>query len=498
MKKNPALFRLLAICLALCMTVLPVFATQPSEATEEASYPTETVPPPDATVPQTNIPFGSVCQLQGCRTIDGQIPLDGSNAKVPTAKSVFIYERNTQTVVYAYNPDMEVRPGSLSKIVTALLAIERCGLDDVVTASSRNISRLPAGSINKNLKEGEQFAVRDLLYCLLLEGANDAAIALAEHIAGNMEAFVALMNTRVKEMGCTNTEFANVHGLDNAMQHTTARDMAKIVLNASSNETFAEIFGSVSYTVPKTNRSEERDLLTTNYLIDNHILEVYWDRRVTGGMQTYVSADSGAGLVCTASDKGMDYVIVLLGAERVYRESGGVESYGNFDEMQTLLQYTFNHFKTNRVLYQGQALEQFPVIGGDSNVVGLIQSDMDSVLPADCQMENLIHQYTVIGGPAAPVAKGQRIATVELWYRSCCLLEAELFAGSDVRASDNSGLTIRGQEEGTGGSGAARIIGIICLVILIPTVLYLIVNSYLRSRRRAQRRRRRQSRRRSR
>ena len=499
MKKYSILSLLLALMLAVAAIITPVSGTQP-ETTEGTIYPTETIPPADATVPDTNVPFGSVCLFQGCRTVDGQVPLAGSDPRLKTARAVFIYERQTQTVVYAYNPDMELRPGALAKIVTTLIALERCGLDDIVTASSRNISRLPAGSKNKNIKEGEQFPVRDLLYCMILEGANDAAIAIAEHISGSMDAFVALMNQRVKEMGCTNTEFANVHGLDNAPQHTSARDMAKIVMAATENETFREIFSTVQYVVPATNRSDERELQSENLMMHDRVLDLYWDRRVTGGMPTYVSEEAGAGVVCTAKSEAgdLDYVAVVLGATREFKSNGVAEYYGNFEEMAELLKFTFNSFKRCRVLYRGQALEQFPVIGGECNVVGEVQTDLDSVIPADAHMENLIHQYSVIGGPTAPVAEGQQIATVELWYRNCCLLEAELFAASEVRGEEESGLIIRGQDTGGGTSTFVKIVGTVCLVVLIPTVLYLTVNSYLRYRRRSQRRRRRAGRRRTR
>lgn len=497
MKKYAILSLLLALCLAVTAIVTPVYGTQ-TETTEETLYPTETVPPPDATVPDTDVPFGSVCLYQGCRTIDGQVPLAGSDPRLKTARAAFIYETQTQTVVYAYNPDVELRPGALAKIVTTMIALERCNLDDIVTASSRNISRLPAGSKNKNIKEGEQFPVRDLLYCMILEGANDAAVAISEHVAGSMDAFVALMNQWVKNIGCTNTEFANVHGLDNAPQHTTARDMAKIVIEAAKNETFREIFGTVQYTVPATNRSKERPLQSENLMMHDRVIDLYWDRRVTGGMPTYVSEDAGAGVVCTAESTAgdMSYVAVVMGATREFKPNGNAEYYGNFEEMGELLKYAFNSFKRSRVLYRGQALEQFPVIGGECDAVGMIQTDLDSVLPADANMENLIHQYTVINGPTAPVAEGEKIGTVELWYRSSCLLEAEMFAASEVRREDDSGLTIRGQDSGSGASTFAKVMGIVCLVVLIPTALYLTVNSYLRYKRRSQRRRRREGRRR--
>ena len=501
MKKKWILCLLLTLSILMSALSVPAAAAgTTTSATEEYVAPTETIPDPDATVPASDVPFGSVSQFYGCRTIDGEKPLGGSDRMLEGSQAAFVYEVNTQTVVYAYNPDLELRPGALSKIVTALIAIERCKMDDVVVVSSRNISRLPAGSINKNLKEAEELTVGDLVYCLILEQANDAAIAIAEHIAGNMNAFVQLMNQRVLEMGCSHTSFANVHGLDNAEQHTTARDLAKIVTEAVKNETFREVFATVSYTVPATNRSEERKLLTTNYLIDNHILQVYMDDRVTGGMQTYVSAASGAGLVCTAKsrDEKMNYVMVVLGCPRTYTERGTVEKYGNYDDMQDLIQYVFNNFKINRILYEGQAFEQFPVIGGESNVVAEVQVNIDTILPVNAHMENLIREFDIIGGPTAPLEKGQKIGTMQLWYRESCLTEAELFAMEAVKSSDASGLSIRGlTNDNSESSGFGRIVWIVCLSIIVPVAGYLVINSYLRQRRRAQRRRRRAGRRRS-
>lgn len=500
MKKKWIVCILLTAAVLLGTFPVPTLAAETTTETTEYVPPTETVPDANAQAPANDAPFGSTSQLYGCRSIDGEKPLAGTDRILEGAQAAFVYEINTRTVVYAYNPDLELRPGALSKIMTALLAIEMCGMDDVVTVSSRNISRLPAGSINKNLKEAEELTVRDLVYCLLLEQANDAAIAIAEHVAGNMNAFVELMNQRAKQIGCDHTEFANVHGLDNMDQHTTARDMAKIVAEAVKNDDFREAFGTVEYKVPETNRSEERPLLTTNYLIDNHILQVYMDERVTGGMQSYVSAASGAGLVCTAKsrDERMNYVMVVLGSPRTYTDRGTVERYGNFDDMQDLLQYVFNNFKINRVLYEGQAFEQFPVIGGTSDVVAQIQVNVDSILPVNAHMENLIREFDIIGGPTAPIEKGQKIGTMELWYRDSCLMEAELFAMEGVKSTEDPGLTVRGLgSEKSSNSHLSKVVWIVCLVIIVPVVGYLVINSYLRQRSRAMRRRRRASRRRS-
>ena len=135
-------------------------------------------------------------------------------------------------MIYSYNPDLKLSPGTLTKLVTALVVLDSCELDEIVVCHSKNISRLPGGTQNAKIKELEEFTVEQLLYLLLMTGANDAAVALAEHVAGNMTSFVTLMNDKVHRLGCNATEFGNVHGLDNATQYSTARDMAKIYMRS--------------------------------------------------------------------------------------------------------------------------------------------------------------------------------------------------------------------------------------------------------------------------
>ena len=477
-------------------TVAPAGDTSATEGSSEGEIPTsEGEPVPTAPA----LPFGRASIENGCRTIEGLVPLDGSDRFLKTAAAAFVYETTTRTVIYNYNPDMKVAPGTLTKIVTALLAIELCDLDQVITVDSANIARLPGGSQNVDLRNGEQLTVRDLLYCLILHGANDAAIVLAEHISGSLQGFVVLMNERVKKMGCTATEFANVHGLENATATTSARDIAKIMLEGQKNEDFRELFGTTRYTVPETSKRSARELTTQNYMMDDSNITKYIDERVTGGMQSYVSSATGASNVVTVELKnGLNLICVVMGASRVIADNGwSVLSYGNFDEMTDLIDYVNKNFKRSRILYDGQALEQFPVLNGESQVVAGPKVDYDSVLRIDCQMDNLIKEYSVVGGGlTAPIAKGDKISTVAMKYRSCVVAEAELFAMNSATALDSSP-TIHGKDGAKQGSPFLRGLGIACGVVLGLAVLYLTVNAYRRSRAQARRRRRRAGRRRS-
>lgn len=487
--------------LILCLALLLQMGTVPAVATDTVTLPEATESPNQSLV----VPFGQVSVMNGCRTIEAMVPLGGSGRLLETAQAAMVYEVETGTMIYAYNPDLELHPGTLSKLVTALIAIEQCGLDEIVTVSSRNISRLPAGSQNQNLKEGEQLTVRDLLHCLILQGANDAAIALAEYIAGNMDAFVVLMNERVAQIGCTHTEFTNIHGLLNGengiSQHTTARDLTKFVMEATKNETFMELFAAQEYEVPETNRSEARSFYSQNYLIEEHNVQKYNYDGVTGGLASYINEFTGASIVATAEKNGMKLVCVILGATRVFHENGWrVENYGNFDEMVALLKYTFDNYKVNKLLYEGMALEQFSVTNGECDVVGQPNVNIDTVLKSDVTMSNLIVKRTEMGGQlTAPIARDQKIATVEVWYRNCCIAEAELFAMNPVRSTLDSGVDIQGSaRDDSDVSEFMGIIGTVILIVLIPMVIYLTVNALRRASAQAKRKRRRASRRRSR
>ena len=491
------------LCLILCLLMavqtvwMPVSATAVEEPTDAV---VETLPSAAGeTAPQAE--FGMATILNGCRTMDAQEPLGGSIRKLDTAVSAFVYERNTGTLVYAYNPDLKLQPGTLTKMVAAIVAIENGNLDAEVTISSRNYKYLPAGAKNAKLKEAEVMTLRDLLYCMFLEYANDAAVTIAEHISNSQESFVKKMNEWVQAIGCTNTHFSDCHGLGSEDMYVTARDLARIVEEAMKNEDFRELFCAKAYTVPETNRSDARKLKSSNYLIEETILPKFNYEGVTGGI-THYSKTSGASLVCTAEKKGMSYTIVVLGCERVYNEKLSWQpiKYGNYEESWVLLDYAFDNYKICRLLHEGQSMVQFPVAGGENQVVAQTHASEDAILPASAKLDNLILKYSVAGGGlTAPLEKDQNIANLQIWYQSSCIAEAELYAMSPVRAVANLDLDIQGaaSRDDSNFGQFLSFVGIVCLVLLVPLAIYLIVNHTRRLLARSRRRRRRMGRRRS-
>ena len=469
MKKFRYLSTLLSLLLVLQWFALPASATQIAEGADAA-----------VTEPAV-IPFGQVCVQKGCRTIEGMVPLGGSDWMLDTAQSAFLYEVNTDTVVYSYNPDMKVHPGSLAKIVIAMIVLEECELDETVVAMEGIQSLVPASAHKLEpvyIKSLEEFTVEDLLHAMLLTNANDAAVALAQHVATTTSAFLELMNNRVKQLGCSNT----------------------IVRAAIKNEDFVKIFGTASYDIQPTNMVETvRQLKTHNYMIDEYTIPDFIDGRVTGGFPTY-HEDTGASIVCTAEYRGLKYIAVVLGATRTFAENGWQPvNYGNFNELTKLLSFGFDNYKTNRIIYNGMSLSQFSVAGGECNAVGEARVDIDSVVPINAQMDNLIMQFDTGGELSAPVSEGDQIATMQISYRNSVLAEAEVYSVGNVKPITDTGVTIRSTavRSDSDDSGFLSVLGAICVVVLLLAAAYLGFNAYMRSRMRARRRRRRQNRRRN-
>jgi len=495
MKKNKYFSWLLILSLMIQSLLLPVSAT--SAVTEDPSA---------AQIPvQTEAPaFGTVAIQNGCRTINGKNPLAGSDPRLATAQSVFLYEVTTDTVVYAYNPDTKVHPGSLAKILLALIVLENCEMDDKVTVTEGIQSYIPAGAHKvqpEGLKSNEVIGVGDLLHAAIMINANDAPVALAHHVAGSTDAFLQLMNNRAKQLGCVNTEFGNISGLYTAESFSTGRDMAIILREAMKNENFKTIMKTAIYTIPETDMVGAREFKTQNYLIDDSTIQDFYNRNVTGGMQSY-HEQTGASIACTAELNGLNYIAVVLGAVRTFAENGWQPlNYGNFNEVSELLDYGFSSFKVNRIIYDGMSLSQFVVNGGESYVVGEARVDIDSVVPKSAQMNNLQMNYQIVdGGLRAPIKEGQLIATLQIQYRSSVMAEAEVFAVSDVKSMDKTGVTIRSTavRSDSDDSGILSVIGTISVIILGLAVAYLGFNAYMRSKMRARRRKRRADRRRNR
>jgi len=215
------------------------------------------------------------------------------------ARAALVIDSHNGKTLFAKNPDLRMYPASTTKVMTAILAIESGRLDETVTIRKTDVRVVPSII---GLVPGEKITLRDLVYGLLLRSGNDAARAIARHLAGSQVEFAELMNQKAEKLGCTATHFTNAHGLPNPKHYTTARDLSRIMRYAMANPEFRQITGTRHYR-SKSSRA------TRNFYNKNKLLRLY--DGATGGKPGYTRAAQQT-LVASAERAGHELVVVCL------------------------------------------------------------------------------------------------------------------------------------------------------------------------------------------
>ena len=249
--------------------------------------------------------------------------------------NAILVDANYGEVLYEKNADEKAYPASITKVMTALLvldAIEAGKLtgDTMVTATSSALQGLSIYGSTANIKAGETMSVENLLYCLLLPSANEAANILAEAVDGDVATFVAHMNQKASELGCTGTHFANSNGLHDENHYTTAYDISLFMTAALKYDLFRQIISTPSHTVPATNLSGERFFYNTNALISNLYYAGYVYDKCIGG-KTGTTDEAGRCLAAAAESGDTLLVSVILGSG-VVAFPDGTQKQGQFTE----------------------------------------------------------------------------------------------------------------------------------------------------------------------
>lgn len=432
----------------------------------------------------------------GSHSIDAAVPYLGTAQVTDNVQAAFLYEVNSDTLMYSNNADTQTYPSSLVKIMTALLAVQNGNLDDVIIVTESALSSVPYYAASADLKAGEQLPLRDLLYCMMVGSANDAAAVIAEYIGGSQSDFVALMNQQARELGCTATQFVNCHGLHDEQQYTTVRDMARILCAAIKNENFVTFFSAINYVVPATNMSGERELSSGNYLMNTENLQIYYDERVTGG-RTGIADDGTRCLASCAEKNGMQLICIVIGSESTFAEDGNTVTYGSFKESSSLYDAGFNGYRVAQVIYEGQALKQCSVVNGANDVVLASTRSVYCVLPESAAVSDLKYQYTE-NALQAPLDAGQVLSTVQIWHGNNCIAQVDMVSMNSVSLAANIQPEDSQQQTDSAGKTILTIIlSVVGVAVVIALALFLIRAvriALIRSRRKRYSRDRRRSR----
>lgn len=368
---------------------------------------------------------GTLSVTNGCHSVDASMPLSEEKKLTETAKAAILYELNSGTLLYARNPDEKIYPTSMVKIMTTLVALENGDLGEVVTVTRSVLNQVPIGILGADLKVGEEITLRDLLYANMVASATDASVVAAAYVGGSIEGFLQMMNEKAAELGCKGTNYSNVHGLHNEQTYTTARDIARITEAALENEIFREMFCAAEYTMAATNKHGERTITTTNNMM-NPKNSKYYDKRVTGG-KTGATDQGGRCLTLTAEKDGMNLLCIVMGAQPTVAANGSLSAHGSFEESKVLIDYAFSNFEFRQVFFDGQSLAQYSVENGASHVVTQATTSVSTILPKEVDETQLKWVYEKqTSNIAAPIEKGQKLGTAQVWYGTKCLAETDM------------------------------------------------------------------------
>ena len=340
------------------------------------------------------------------------------------AKSALMIETNTGKIIYEDNINEQNYPASVTKILTAILTIENCELDDTATVTQTAISNIPEGYVVAPLYVGEQIKIEDLLYALMLKSSNDAAYVLAEHVGGSVDGFSDIMNKKAKEIGCKNSHFVNPNGIHNPEHYTTAYDMYLISKYAMENETFAKIVSTYKHTLPATNKYPNKDRIMENTNSFINPSSSYYNESVKG-IKTGTTDQAGNCLITDSAQNGLEFITVVLGAQT---------SNSKFSETQKMIDYAFKNYTLTELHKKGDVITNIEVekaTKATKNLSLVISDDLTVMNNIKTEVMNMTPEIMLDENIVAPISQGQEVGTIKYNVEGT-QYTAKLLAENDV------------------------------------------------------------------
>ncbi len=348
-----------------------------------------------------------------------------------TAQNVLMINLNTGALIYQKNAQDKIYPASTTKVMTLLVAMDHINdmESEVIVSQNDAYEDLVVGSSNIALKDGEKIRIEDLLYAVSISSANEAANALAIHVAGDRETFVQMMNEKAQSLGLKNTHFVNTHGLHDENHYTTAEDLSVILQAALKNETIVKLLSATSYTIGITNKTlEKRRLNTTNKLLvaSSGIYYKYCEGGKTGS-----TTAAGYNLVSWADKDDMQFLLICMHAPRAGK--------GNtiFADSRDLYRWAYDNHSYQKLVDTASSVAEVKVeLSAKSDHVVVRPADaIRAVVPDDFDPEKLEYDIDVPDSVLAPVKKGDEIGTLRLHIGEVEYGTVTLIANDDVERS---------------------------------------------------------------
>ena len=365
---------------------------------------------------------------------------------VPTANGVYLYNLDTEEVIYAKNKEEHMYPASLTKIMTCILALENTeDLDTEIVTYPQYVQDYlydyqyvqKNGMVsNAELMAREQLTMRDALYALMLPSGNEVAMTIADHVGDSQEGFAAMMNARARELGAMNTNFVNANGLFDENHYTTPYDIALMAQHAMSLPGFMDIVNTTVYECPPTNIHPNGLVWSSTNLMMSPGSTKYYYAPVRG-IKTGSLPQAGYCFVSTATRDGFTYLLVLMGAPMFDVDGNRLPDRTDFLETRDFYEWVFSSFRVKTLVDKGKHVADIPLrLCQEQDRLRLMTAErFTALLPEDVEASQVDFQAHVPESIDAPVEKHTEIGEVSLWLSGKEIGRIPLLAAESVVAS---------------------------------------------------------------
>lgn len=341
-----------------------------------------------------------------------------------------LMEYSTGKILFEKNLNKMMYPASTTKLMTAILVLEKCQLTDVATVSNSAVDSVPAGYSTAYLQKGEKLTIEQLLHVLLIPSANDAANVLAEHVGGSIANFANMMNSKAKEIGCENTNFKNPSGIHDENHYSTAYDLSLIAKHAMQFQTIKDIVQKTVYNLPKTDKynSDNRIFYNTNLLLSHHSPDDYYYPYATGLKTGYTNPAKDC-IIATAKKDDLELIAVILGAEDT---NGSLVP--KFLDCKKLFEYGFSNYSYKNIKKANSVVTKVSVLGATEdtkNLNILVKNDINVFLENNFDINNLEPKLELDTPLVAPIKWGSTIGKIT-YDIDGIIYTSELIAETDV------------------------------------------------------------------
>ena len=365
----------------------------------------------------------------------------GEVTKNLKSDAYYLQSLDEGTVLFQKNENKKLPMAGFVKIIAAATAIEKWpNLDEKVKITEKNISLIKYDYTVKTAgyKVGETVSKRELLNCIIVYSANDAASIVAYEISGSFDGFISEMNAFVKKMGCESTVVKNLTGFDIDGQYTTVSDMAKIIKYAMTYPAFSEAFSATEVTLKQTDLNNSRTFSASNRMRNSTISDYYLSA-VNAGKQT-TTAKAGECAAVVASQDGYTYLSVVMKGRLEDIDRDGVKENTALTDSKKMLSWAYDNIRYRVVVSPSQVVAMIDVTAGKgTDKVKLVpEKELSALVPSNATPASVL--YEIVEGSApeklrAPIKKGEVIAKAKVYYAGQVLSEVNLVAEEDVKLS---------------------------------------------------------------